>query len=104
AARAERRARHEPRRRDSRSRSRQTHGSRARAQGRPIEARVANAAETAPERAHSRGAPLVVAAAAWLLGTLAVHALPALPGPLWSAPLALVVLLVLRVPRAWPVL
>ena len=39
-----------------------------------------------------------------MLGTLAVHSLPTLPGSEWCAPLTLVVLLVLRVPRAWPVL
>ena len=33
-----------------------------------------------------------------------MHTLPALPGSEWCAPLLLVVLLALRVPRAWPVL
>jgi competence protein ComEC len=50
------------------------------------------------------GAPLVVAAVAWLLGTLAVHSLPALPGPEWGAPLLLAVLLLLRARWAWPLL
>ena len=51
-----------------------------------------------------RSAPLIVAAVAWLLGTLATHALPALPGAVWCAPLLLIVLLVLRARWAWPVL
>jgi len=49
-------------------------------------------------------APLVVAAIAWLLGTLAVHALPALPGTAWCVPLLLAGLVAVRVRRAWPVL
>jgi competence protein ComEC len=47
-------------------------------------------------------APLVIAAVAWLLGTLAVHALPQLPGAGWLAPLTLVALLALRFRAAWP--
>jgi ComEC/Rec2-related protein len=40
--------------------------------------------------------PVVVAAACWLFGTLAVHELPALPGAVAAVPLLLVVLLALR--------
>jgi competence protein ComEC len=39
-----------------------------------------------------------------LLGTLAVHSLPALPGAEWGAPLLLVVFLVLRARWVWPLL
>jgi hypothetical protein len=44
----------------------------------------------------TRCAPVNVAAAAWLLGTLAVHQLPALPPLMASVPALLAVLLVLR--------
>jgi competence protein ComEC len=48
--------------------------------------------------------PIVVAAVAWLLGTLAVHELPALPDARWAVPLLLACLLLLRDRRARPVL
>lgn len=38
-----------------------------------------------------------------MAGTLAAHELPALPGPLWYAPLVLAALVALRDSRSWPV-
>ncbi len=46
----------------------------------------------------------MAAAVAWLLGTLAAHQLPALPGARWLVPLLLVCMLVLRARRARPLL
>jgi competence protein ComEC len=49
-------------------------------------------------------APIVAIGAAWLLGTMAAHALPALPGAAWCVPLLLVACVALRYPIARPLL
>src|SRR5690606_15152385 len=114
-ARAQRVARHEPRRRDARSGSRGPYGARARAQGRRAQAGLAagrptrgaaretgvQTVEEPTARSSSPGLPIV--AAAVCAAVVVVHRLPALPGPGWLVPTAILGLVALARPatRWW---
>ena len=78
-------ARHEPRRRHSRPRSRGANGSRPAAQGRHIASGVDSTETTVGARLRRMPGGLPVIAVAWLLGSLCVQALPVLPGAIVDA-------------------